>query len=43
MVTGKRCFYGKTNKEIFKKIKRGEWKWPSSYTPSKLIKSFVEV
>ena len=42
MYCGQRCFEGKSQKEVFGRIIRGEWTWPEDRTPRKQMRLFVE-
>eukprot|EP01084_Bolivina_argentea_P199013 340606_1 len=41
MYCGKRCFEGDTQKQVFGKILRGEWSWPTDRKPSVEMQDFV--
>lgn len=43
MLTGKRCFYGKDEREVLTKITTGQWHWPTHFVPSLLAQDFVKV
>jgi calcium-dependent protein kinase len=44
MVTGKRCFYGKNQDQVFDRIRKGYWHWPrgTENTLSAMFKDFVK-
>lgn len=44
MVTGKRCFYGKNQNQVFDKIRKGYWHWPrgTENNLSAMFKDFVK-
>merc|ERR1712228_102158 len=42
MYCGQRCFEGKSQKEVFGRILRGEWTWPEHRTPRKKMRDFIE-
>lgn len=41
MFTGRRCFDGATQKEVFAKVLRGDWQWDASRVPSAAMQNFV--
>ena len=43
MLCGRRCFYGKNDRELCKKIASGDWQWPQSLKLSHRCKDFIEV
>lgn len=43
MYCGCRCFEGDTQKQVFGKILRNEWSWPSNRIPCEKMRDFVEL
>ena len=41
MYSGKRCFEGDTQKQVFSRILKGEWAWPKDRVPSQLMMDFI--
>ena len=41
MYSGKKCFDGDTQKQVFNKIKKGEWQWNKDRMPSELMRDFI--
>jgi len=42
MYSGKRCFEGDSQKQVFGKILRGEWSWNPERTPSDKMQDFIK-
>merc|ERR1712228_739514 len=42
MYSGKRCFEGDTQKQVFGKILRGEWSWKSERKPTDKMQDFIK-
>ena len=42
MATGKRCFQGTNQREVFGNIMRGQWSWPQNGTPSVSMQDFIQ-
>lgn len=43
MLSGKRCFFGADNDQLFERIKKGMWVWPHGLDISDNAKNFVSV